>query len=163
MARTGVGSCGRRRVGFTLVEILIVVVILGILAAIVTPQFANATTEAQQGAFVGELKLFEDAAYIYHAKTGLYPDDASSGELPEAFEGLVDRDQWEGGTPIGGQWDAENGTFGFRSSVGVHFNSGPARESDFMQLIDASFDDGDLESGVFRQIASDRYYLIVAF
>jgi general secretion pathway protein G len=36
------------RPGFTLVEILIVVVILGILAAIVVPQFANASTQARE-------------------------------------------------------------------------------------------------------------------
>jgi prepilin-type N-terminal cleavage/methylation domain-containing protein len=35
--------------GFTLVEILIVVVILGILAAIVVPQFTNAANEARGG------------------------------------------------------------------------------------------------------------------
>ena len=35
------------RRGFTLVEILIVVIILGILAAIVIPQFANASTDAR--------------------------------------------------------------------------------------------------------------------
>ena len=46
-------TCGyiamRRAKGFTLVEILIVVVILGILAAIVVPQFTNATQDAQGG------------------------------------------------------------------------------------------------------------------
>jgi general secretion pathway protein G len=36
-----------RRRGFTLVEILIVVIILGILAAIVIPQFANASSDAR--------------------------------------------------------------------------------------------------------------------
>ena len=39
----------RVRNAFTLVEILIVVVILGILAAIVVPQFTNATQDAQAG------------------------------------------------------------------------------------------------------------------
>jgi general secretion pathway protein G len=40
--------CARKsRGGFTLVEILIVVVILGIMAAIVIPQFANASSDAR--------------------------------------------------------------------------------------------------------------------
>ncbi|MCC7406490.1 MAG: prepilin-type N-terminal cleavage/methylation domain-containing protein, partial [Phycisphaeraceae bacterium] len=37
----------RRKSGFTLIEILIVVVILGILAAIVIPQFTNASETAK--------------------------------------------------------------------------------------------------------------------
>src|SRR6476659_1285890 len=38
--------------GFTLIEILIVVIILGILAAIVIPQFTNASKDAKQSALV---------------------------------------------------------------------------------------------------------------
>ena len=40
-------SCKSAKKGFTLVEILIVVIILGILAAIVIPQFANASNDAR--------------------------------------------------------------------------------------------------------------------
>src|SRR5437763_5233664 len=40
------------RKGFTLIEILIVVIILGILAAIVIPQFTNASKEAKSSALV---------------------------------------------------------------------------------------------------------------
>src|SRR5438046_7223998 len=40
------------RKGFTLIEILIVVIILGILAAIVMPQFTNASKEAKQSSLV---------------------------------------------------------------------------------------------------------------
>src|SRR5690606_21145974 len=44
------------RKGFTLVEILIVVVILGILAAIVIPQFTNASESAQFSSTVSQLQ-----------------------------------------------------------------------------------------------------------
>ena len=40
-------SAGARH-GFTLIEILIVVVILGILSAIIIPQFSNATEQAEE-------------------------------------------------------------------------------------------------------------------
>src|SRR4051812_389115 len=42
----------QNRKGFTLIEILIVVIILGILAAIVIPQFTNASKEAKQSSLV---------------------------------------------------------------------------------------------------------------
>jgi len=44
------------RRGFTLVEILIVVIILGILAAIVIPQFTNASNDARKANVVSQLQ-----------------------------------------------------------------------------------------------------------
>ncbi|MEM9111640.1 MAG: prepilin-type N-terminal cleavage/methylation domain-containing protein, partial [Planctomycetota bacterium] len=44
------------RKGFTLVEILIVVVILGILAAIVIPQFTNASEAAKASSVLSQLQ-----------------------------------------------------------------------------------------------------------
>ncbi|HUV40900.1 MAG TPA: prepilin-type N-terminal cleavage/methylation domain-containing protein [Sedimentisphaerales bacterium] len=55
----------RGRKGFTLVEILIVVVILGILAAIVIPQFSNASTEARQASLVSDLQSARAAIELY--------------------------------------------------------------------------------------------------
>ncbi len=56
------------RSGFTLVEILIVVVILGILAAIVIPQFTNATQDAQGGNLKAQLSSIQRQIELYLAK-----------------------------------------------------------------------------------------------
>lgn len=51
--------------GFTLVEILIVVVILGILAAIVIPQFTEASTEAKQSSLCSDLQTVRSQIELY--------------------------------------------------------------------------------------------------
>ena len=61
------------RKAFTLVEILIVVVILGILAAIVVPQFTNATQDAQAGNIKAQLDTLNNQIELYKARTNNYP------------------------------------------------------------------------------------------
>ena len=51
--------------GFTLVEILIVVVILGILAAIVIPQFTGAASEAKLSSLVSDLQSMRSQIELY--------------------------------------------------------------------------------------------------
>jgi general secretion pathway protein G len=74
--------------GFTLVEILIVVVILGILAAIVVPQFTNAANEARGGNVATQVSTIETQLELWAARnSGVYPDLASAGET---WQDLVD-------------------------------------------------------------------------
>jgi general secretion pathway protein G len=74
-----------QRRAFTLVEILIVVVILGVLSAIVVPQFTNATDDAAVGATRDQLRKLRDAVAIYHIRNSAYPTvvagDGTWGEL----------------------------------------------------------------------------------
>ena len=58
----------RIRKAFTLVEILIVVVILGILAAIVVPQFTNATQDAQAGNIQAQLDTLNNQIELWKAR-----------------------------------------------------------------------------------------------
>ena len=54
-----------RRTGFTLVEILIVVIILGILAAIVIPQFTNASQDARESSLLSQLQTLRSQIELY--------------------------------------------------------------------------------------------------
>jgi general secretion pathway protein G len=55
----------RRTSGFTLVEILIVVIILGILAAIVIPQFTNASQDARKNSLTSQLQTIRSQVELY--------------------------------------------------------------------------------------------------
>ncbi len=50
---------------FTLVEVLIVVIVLGILAAIVVPQFSEATTDAKTSALTTNLQTIRSQTQLY--------------------------------------------------------------------------------------------------
>ncbi len=59
-----------RKTGFTLVEILIVVIILGILAAIVIPQFTNASTDARNSSVRSLLQTMRSQVELYKLQHG---------------------------------------------------------------------------------------------
>ena len=64
-----------RRSGFTLVELLIVVIILGILAAVVIPQFTDASTDTRVSSLSQNLQSIRGQIELYKLQhTGTYPD-----------------------------------------------------------------------------------------
>jgi prepilin-type N-terminal cleavage/methylation domain-containing protein len=111
------------RYGFTLIELMFVIVILGVLASIVLGQFRDMTGDAGKSAFMTSGRIFTQAAMRFHLDNGEYPENAGSGVLPAGFGSYVQANRWEGGTPIGGVWDSENNSFGIVSAVGVHFDA----------------------------------------
>ncbi|MBT3199163.1 MAG: prepilin-type N-terminal cleavage/methylation domain-containing protein [Phycisphaerales bacterium] len=66
--------------GFTLVEILIVVIILGILAAIVVPQFTEASSDAKLSNLTTNLQAIRAQLELYRLHhNGVYPADVAVG------------------------------------------------------------------------------------
>jgi prepilin-type N-terminal cleavage/methylation domain-containing protein len=64
--------------GFTLVELLIVVIILAILAAIVVPQFAASTTDAEDAALQTNLQNLRSSIEFYRQEHGHWPSGVAS-------------------------------------------------------------------------------------
>jgi prepilin-type N-terminal cleavage/methylation domain-containing protein len=58
--------------GFTLIELVVVIAILGILAGIAIPRFMDATATARGAKIVADLRTIDSAVMIYNAKTGKY-------------------------------------------------------------------------------------------
>lgn len=66
-----------RRKGFTLLELVIVILILGIVAAVAAPRFANQTTTAQQNASLQSLSILRNAIQMYETQNGQYPPEST--------------------------------------------------------------------------------------
>ncbi|MBX3357636.1 MAG: prepilin-type N-terminal cleavage/methylation domain-containing protein [Phycisphaeraceae bacterium] len=81
----------RVRKAFTLVEILIVVVILGILAAIVIPQFTNASQEAQIGNVQTQLQTIRSQVELFRVRNnGTSPDLVSAPTNTNLGDGFAE-------------------------------------------------------------------------
>jgi len=71
--KRGVVSCHVSQRAFSLVELVIVIVIIGIVAAIAMPRFSSASRRATARSVAKTLKVLNDAAEHYKAEHGCYP------------------------------------------------------------------------------------------
>ena len=98
--RRGISSQQRRisnlqmQRGFTLVEMLLVLMILGVLAAIVVPKMANRGQDARIKATVTQISAFKTALDMFEVDNGYYPKGRSG--LLDLVQKPRDASNWHG-------------------------------------------------------------------
>jgi general secretion pathway protein G len=100
----------QNRKGFTLIEILIVVIILGILAAIVIPQFTNASKEAKQSALVTMVQSMRSQIALFKLQHNDYLPGVATVGTAGAFDQTVFWNQMTLFSDVTGQTQATKDT-----------------------------------------------------
>lgn len=91
-------KCSRstpRQAGFTLLEIMVVVIILGVLAATIIPQFVGATGEAKVGAAKAHVAELESALERFYVHMDRYPTQEEGLSILEKAP-ANDASKWRG-------------------------------------------------------------------
>lgn len=149
----------RRQGAFTLIEIMIVVAIIALLAAMAVPSFLRARQKSQNAKFMNGLRIACDAFQQYAIENRAYPPDVFRGIVPPGMATYFDTSlNWTGRTPIGGNWDWDYNVFGFVAGVSV---ASPTASIEQITEIDARMDDGDLSTGQFQDKGGGRYSYII--
>ncbi len=106
--------------GFTLIELVMVIVILGILAAVAIPRFANLSSNAREASFKGAVGAVKSAVVAYLGENQAYPADIAA--INQSF----DSDDFtlqgsSSGSQIGGTPSSGSTTMYLVSKDGNHY------------------------------------------
>jgi len=146
----------RRNSGFTLVEVMIVVTIIGLLAALSLPIWTRARQNSRCNAFINDLRTGIEAAQRCAFEEGAWPAEVAAGAQPPSMAPYWSSKYWLNPTPLGGQWDWEAGKPGVVAGLAV---TNPA-EVTLMQTVDEKYDDGNLSTGKFQNLNGGYVYIL---
>ena len=92
--------------GFSLIELLVVVAIIGILVAIIAPNAFRAIENSRVAAAIGDYEVIKSAVLQHYADTGRWPRDEKHGEDPNLMTNEDGAPNWNG--PYLVAWKAEH-------------------------------------------------------
>lgn len=147
-----------RKDGYSVIELLIVVVILADLALIAVPFFMRARKAAQDSQFLNDLRTAVSAVELFAAENTRYPTEATASVVPDGLGVYLHKLRWNAANSLNGSWDWDCESNGLKAAVSVVLS---AEDDVRMQEIDERMDNGALVTGAFRKTGANRYSYII--
>ena len=115
------GGRARANRGFTLVEIMVVVLIISILASVTVPSVQRVQRRAKTTAIVNDFRTFAAAFDVYAQEKGTWPAETAAGVVPPVMSQRFKTTAWQRKTPMGGQynWEYNQNHFGTRYTAAI--------------------------------------------
>lgn len=146
--------------GFTLVEIMVVIIIIGLLAAIAVPNYLKIRTNSQAANLANDFRVYAHAFEIFALEYGYWPADSTPGVIPAGMEGRLPK--FDQPSIVGGNWDWEYEASGV--TAGISLRNSNASDALLQRLAD-QLGDGNLSTGKLRKAshgaANDVTYVII--
>lgn len=157
----------RRGRAFTLVEIMVVVVIIGLLAAAALPTYRQITMRSKMTALENDLRLFSTAFITYNLQNARWPADSDPQVVPPELTSALPAN-FTRVTPIGGvyKWNYDVPADGIacKAALIVQTAAGLLPVSDdeaLLLMIDKQMDDGNLETGLMQVGSTNSLVFII--
>lgn len=155
----------QRARGFTLVEIMVAVVIIGLIAAMVMPGYRRIVLRSKTAAVVSDLRSYSTAFITYNLQNGKWPADVAAQQVPTEMTGALAQG-FLLKSPIGGvyKWNYDVSAAGVtaKAAIIIQTDSGEVMSDDIdlLEMIDKEMDDGDLGQGNVQVSAGALVYII---
>ena len=146
------GRSRHRIRAFTLVEIMVVVVVIGLLAAMGLPAYRRVTMRSKATAVQNDLRTFSTTFITYNLQNGRWPADIGPAQRPPELQNAL-ANNFTMKSPIGGfyKWNYDVSSDGITAKAAIIIQSdtdNPVSDDEELRLqIDRQMDDGVLATG----------------
>lgn len=153
-----------------MVEIMVVVVIIGLLAAAALPTYRLITLRSRATSVVNDLRTFSTVFIAYSIQNGSYPADGSPGVVPPEVAGQLPGNFVQR-TPIGGvyKWNFNlvpaGAADGVDAKAAIIIEAQPGNpildDLDQLETVDKLIDDGNLNTGNLQLGSTNSLVFII--
>ena len=151
---------------YTLVEIMVVVVIIGLLAAAGIPTYRHLTMRAKVTALENDLRQFSTAIQTFTTQNGHWPADGDPQVVPPELANTLPAN-FAAVSPIGGvyKWNYDVSADGITAKAAIIVQTAPGNpvsdDLELLTMLDKQMDDGDLTTGNIQTGSTNSLVFII--